>query len=299
MARIKPRPQVRGARDLAARWNELPVAVMVFSDRALSSGLGLDVLSNTLRARAWRDHCVSATSLSCADAGHSCSHPGRCRADMLFPMQVGGGAPSWRMATLFVHWRPSKRQLWLIALGEPACDALGWAIRVLERRHGLAGGEKLAVSRFGDLELTGGARWELTFVTPWLVGKNRLESNAPLELSMVAHELRKALRIRAYKLTALCMSETHAQRLTAHLAHHVSEALLPEGLTVEWAELEPHPLELASRSNHASFVAHTWNGRAILQVAPEVLPWLSLIALCGGGENADKGFGSVELTSLN
>ena len=37
----------------------------------------------------------------------------------------------------------------------------------------------------------------------------------------------------------------------------------------------------------------------VLRVEPAVLPWLTLIALCGGGENADKGFGGVELLPLD
>lgn len=315
-------PEIRGARDLAALWRDLPAAVLAYPVMAFPPNVGLAALSDTLRARAWREHCFSTMPASCADRGRDCERSEHCRADALFPMKLGGGAPSWRMATLFVRWRPALEQLHLIALGAAACDSLGWAARCLRERHGLDGAEPLAVATLADLELTapsssgleadkmgtlrfahptdwGMTRWELTFVTPWLVGKGRAEASAPPDSERVAHELRKALRLRAHKLTALCFEDRRAQRLASHLVHHVADAALPSGLFVERAEIERVPMALASRGNGASFTAITWSGRAIVRAAPVVLPWLSLIALCGGGENADKGFGGVELTPLD
>ncbi|MFB1490237.1 MULTISPECIES: hypothetical protein [unclassified Thiocapsa] len=292
-------PEIRGARDLADLWRALPAAAFAYPVTACPPHLGLAALSDTLRARAWREHCASSMPESCADRGRDCERSEQCRADLLFPMKLGGGAPSWRMATLFVRWRPALEQLHLIALGAAACDSIGWAARCLRERQGLDGAERLAVATLADLELTGATRWELTFVTPWLVGKGRPDVAIPPSAETVAHELRKALRLRAHKLTALCCEETQAQRLAAHLAHHVAEALLPDGLSVADAEVETLPLALASRGNGGSFAALTWNGRATVCAAPAVLPWLTLIALCGGGENADKGFGGIELTPLD
>jgi hypothetical protein len=293
------RREIRGVRDLAELWRALPAAALAYPATACPPHLGLAALSDTLRARAWREHCASPVPESCADRGRDCECSGHCRADALFPVRIGGGAPSWRMATLFVQSRPALEQLRLVALGAAACASLGWAARCLRERHGLDGAMSLAVATLADLELAGATRWELTFVTPWLVGKGRPSVEAPPDAETVAHELRKALRLRAHKLTALCFGETLAQRLAAHLAHHVALALLPEGLVVEQADVEIVPLTLASRGNGESFAALTWSGRAILRADPAVLPWLSLIAVCGGGENADKGFGGVDLTPLD
>ena len=297
--RAEHRREIRGARDLTALWQALPAAVLAYPASAWPPDQGLATLSNTLRARAWREHCESATMQSCAERGQNCERPGHCRADALFPVNLGGGAPSWRQATLFVQWRPALNEWHLIALGTLACASLGWAGRCLREQHGLDGAVPQPVSTLADLELAGAMRWQLTFVTPWLVDKGQPEPAAPPDTETVAHELRKAMRLRAHKLTALCFEDTRAQRLASHLAHHVAELLLADGLQVEQAQVASDFLELASRGNRSSFVALTWSGRAIVRVEPGVLPWLSLIALTGGGENADKGFGSIELTSLD
>lgn len=300
MTRPERPPEVRGARDLVALWQALPAAALRYPATVLPPGLGLNALSDTLRARAWRDHCASAALASCAEAGRSCglANSGRCRADALFPFRIGGGTPAWRMATLAVQWRPALGELRLIALGEIACGVLGWAARCLRDRHRLAEAEHLPVSTLADLEIRGGERWRLTFVTPWLVSKNPREAMTAPDTAMVAHELHKAMRIRAHKLTALCVREETWQRLGAHLAHHVADALLLRGLTVEHADVEVLSLPMASRGNNARFELVTWNGHVTLRVDEDVLPWLSLIATCGGGENADKGFGGIELSPL-
>lgn len=301
-----PRPgEVRGARDLVALWRALPAAVLCYPAAALTPGLGLGALSDTLRARAWREHCAAPTLASCADLGQSCvlGDGGRCLADALFPMKVGGGAPSWRMATLAVQYRPALAQLRLVALGETACGGLGWAARCLHDHHRLAGGEPLEVATLADLErleFTGGARrWRLRFVTPWLVEKNPRGPLVPPDGAAVAVELRKAIGRRAHKLTALCLAGAVALRLGSHLVHHVAAALLPRALAVEEARVEAQVLGLASRGNAARFDALCWSGEVALRVAEDALPWLGLVATCGGGENADKGFGGVELTPLD
>jgi hypothetical protein len=203
------------------------------------------------------------------------------------------------MATLAVQWRPAFAELRLVALGETACGMLGWAARCLHAHHGLAEAAPLRVATLADLELTGATRWRLTFVTPWLAAKNHQEAIKDPDAVTVAHELRKAIRIRAHKLTALCAGDEAWQRIGAHLAHHVADALLPGGLAVEGARVEAQPLDLKSMGNASRFQALTWSGEAVLRVAEDVLPWLSLLAICGGGENADKGFGGVELIPLD
>jgi len=294
-----PEPEIRGARDLAALWSSLPAAALAYPASAWPADAGLAALSDTLRAQAWRDHCVSATPASCADEGRHCARPNGCLADALFPMAVGGGAPSWRMATLFVQWRPALEELRLITLGAPACGALGWAARCLRERHGLDGASPLEVATLGDLTLPRASRWTLTLVTPWLVGKGAQNAAVVPDATSVAHVLCKAMRMRAHKLTALCFDDERVQRLGGHLVHHVADTLLPGAIEVEQVHIEPAVMTLASRGNGAEFSALTWGGHLVLRVAPAVLPWLTLIVICGGGENADKGFGAVELTPLD
>jgi len=288
--------EVRGARDLVTLWRGLPVAILSYPASELPLGVGLADLSDTLRFQAWREHCVSPTVESCAEIGHPCAmvEGGFCKADALFPVQIGGGAPSWRMATLFLQWRPSLKALWLVALGETACTALGWAARCLREQYRMEQPELLKVARFSDVELTPATtHWQLAFVTPWLVGKN-IHASSP-NTSAIARELGKSMRARAHKFTALCTQERTWQRLSGHLVHHVANALLSTGLTVEQANIEVMPLTLASHSNDSTFEAISWNGEVVIQVEATLLPWLSLLTVCGGGENADKGFGGVEL----
>lgn len=296
-----PRP-VRGAADLAALWRGLPVRALGFPAAALPTEEGLAGLGNRLRALAWRELCAAPTPGSCVDAGRGCRHAdqGRCRADVLFPLAVGGGAASWRMATLFLQWRPSLEQLRLLALGDVACDLLGWAARGLRDAFGLEQAEILPISSLADIELRRASRWRLSFVTPWLVHKQRWTASlASPDGSSVAFELAKAMRIRGHKLSALCATEPTWQRLAGHLAHHVADALLPGALDVEQVAIEGAPMRLRSSGNGAEFDSLSWSGFVTLRVEEAVLPWLTLLAVCGGGENADKGFGGVELMPLD
>ncbi len=301
MSRPDQVPEVRGSRDLAALWRALPVGVWRYPASALPSGLGLAALSDSLRARAWREHCASPTPVSCAEQGGTCAQAerGSCHADVLFPLKIGGGTPSWRMATLAIQWRPALGEMRLIAFGEISCRWLRWAASCLYERHRLGGGEPLEVATLGDLELTGAERFRVEFVTPWVVRKGaRVQVVAPDAVD-VAQEWRKAMRTRAHKITALCVHNETWQRLGGHLVHHVADALLPAGLTIEEVGVEAEVLNLGSRGNGAVFQALTWRGAAMLRVDESTLPWLSLVATCGGGENTDKGFGGVEVTPLN
>ncbi len=155
MHRPERPPEVRGARDLVALWRALPAAGMRYPAAALPPGLGLSALTGILRARAWRDHCASASPASCAETGRTCAqaNSGRCRADALFPFRIGGGTPKWRMATLTVQWRPVLGQLRLIALGETACGALDWAVRCLREHHGLKGRGRITPGSYADIVL--------------------------------------------------------------------------------------------------------------------------------------------------
>ncbi len=292
--------EVRGAPDLAELWRVLPVAVLRYPAGRLPPSMDLASLSDTLRARAWREHCAAAPDC-CVELERNCLHvdQGCCRADILFPMQLGGGAQKWRMATLFVRWWPSVEALHLIALGETACAELGWAARCLHERLGFNSPESLAVSRFGDLELRRSVRWHLTFVTPWVVDKNMHRETPVPDAKTVAHELGKSIRARAHKLTALCTHDPVWQRLGGHLAHHIADTLLPEGISVERVRIEAKVISAALQRWRSPVDVHAWTGELTLAVSEPLLPWLSLLAICGGGENADKGFGCVELTPLH
>ncbi len=292
--------EVRGAQDLVELWRTLPVSMLRYPASTLASAHGTAVLSDILRARAWREHCAAATTVSCVESGNSCAMVDRncCRADVLFPAQIGGGAQKWRMATMFLQWRPSVQELHLISVGETACEELDWAARCLREHHELDAALSTNVTHYGDLEFRGTKHWRLVFVTPWLVFKSKrtitsLESKP--DAIAIAHEIGKSLRERAKKFTALCSREATWQKLTCHLAHHVTNALLPTAFSIDQVRIEPQRLKLSSRGNGGMFNALVWNGDVTLSVDETLLPWLSILSICGGGENADKGFGSVEL----
>jgi hypothetical protein len=308
MPRAEDRPP-RGAADLAERWAALPVGVADWPLRALPQGAGLGPLSDGLRGRAWREHCRAATlpgrGVACADAGTACqgNPSARCTADALFPLGVGGGTPAWRMASLFLRWHPAAGLLRLLALGEAAVPALDWAVQAVQRSAGLPGPQAMRVRALGDLFLPPAPRWRIDFVTPWVAAKvaarSPLGTPAPAPMAdaqALHHELCEAMISRAHKLTALACRDADAQRLGGHLAHYVGRALLPGALRVARADLEPVDLPAESRGNRQAYTYRAWVGQAELDATPAALPWLSLLALCGGGANADKGFGVVEFT---
>jgi hypothetical protein len=293
--------EVRGARDLADLWRGLPAAGLRYALPPTAPPPDLADLSDWLRARAWRDHCADPGPASCADRGGDCprANQGDCRADALFPMRLGGGALTWRMATLFLQGWPSTGTLHLIALGETARGELGWAARRLSQWPALGTPQPLPVACFGDLELRAAQRFRLRFVTPWVVAKGEQGQDQVPDAAAVTRELCKSLRSRAHKFTALCTRDSLWQRLGGHLVHHVADALLPGALAVEAVAVQPALLPLArSRTNKRVFYEAAWQGEIRLSIAPVLLPWLTLLALCGGGENADKGKGRVELLPL-
>jgi len=306
-----PRPDdgpPRGAADLVERWAALPAGVARWTLPELPPDLALGALSDTLRGLAWREHCRAAAlggrSPACADAGTACQGgPGqRCLADTLFPLGVGGGIPAWRMATMFVRWLPAARELRLLALGEAAVPALDWAQQVLQRKHGLQPPQSVRVLPLGELFLPVRRRWQLSFITPWVAGKAAVgaepTARAAADAQGLHHELFEAMVSRAHKLTALSCRDADAQRLGGHLAHYVGRALLPGAVRVLNADLHPEDLPGSSRGNRQAFTYRAWVGSADLDVSQAALPWLSLLALCGGGANADKGFGAVEFTPV-
>ena len=325
-----PRLEVRGARDLAELWRGVPAAALRYSPAASTPPPDLADLSDWLRARAWRDHCANGheatghptddeglsrdfhanpVPASCADRGRDCPRAdlGQCRADVLFPMRLGGGARTWRMATLFLQGWPSTGALHLIALGATAVEEMDWAAGRLGQWPALGTPVRLPVTCFGDLELRQASRYRLRLVTPWVVGKGERDLGLGLgvdlgkapDAAMVTRELTKSLRSRAHKFTALCSGDHLWQRLGGHLVHHVADTLLPDALRVEEVHLQPATLAPArSRSNANAFQELAWLGEMIISATPALLPWLTLLALCGGGENADKGKGRVELLPM-
>ncbi|SER77531.1 hypothetical protein SAMN05421690_10734 [Nitrosomonas sp. Nm51] len=295
---------VRGANDLAALWRALPAAVVEFSNVSWPEDTGLADLCDELRSRCWREYCARGHP-SCANRNTSCQQKdsGCCAADSLFPVSIGGGAQSWRMATLFLHWRPGLQVFQLIALGETACTRIAWAAQLLENRFRLPPASKTDVSRLADLELPDAARWRMVFVTPWVIEKNPPGKSEKKEkkptIEIVTRKLAESLRQRAHKLTVLCTHDPVWQRLGGHLAHLVADHLLFAGLVVEHVtQVHPVSFECKSTGNGDTYHAHAWEGELVLQANRHLLPWLTLLAVCGGGENADKGFGSVQLTPL-
>jgi hypothetical protein len=293
--------KVRGARDLVELWRALPAGALRYAVSSLPYNLNLVALSGTLRARAWREHCAAAPAI-CVEHGRNCLHAdeGGCRADVLFPMlRTSGGAKNWRMATLFIRWWPSVGALHLIALGQTARDAMIWAARCIEERNGLGAAEPLAVSSFADLELRGASHWRLTFVSPWLIKQREAHAahHAP-DAATVAYELANSMKNRAKKLTSLCIGKPLWQRLGTHLADHVSEALMRAVLHIEDVRISVIADKETSFSNKQEYKTLKWTGHVILRIEEGALPWLSLLAVCGGGENADKGFGALELIPL-
>jgi len=286
-----------GARDLVALWRNLPVNIVRYRMPTLPAELALSSLADHLRSRAWRERCLPGKEKACADAKENCPFvdSDRCRADQLFPMYLGGGAPNWRMATLFVQWLRQAEELRLIAIGEAACAELAWAASCLGERFRLPVAQSSPVRTFADVMLAGAGNWRMEFITPWLAAKNTAR-RTPTH-AFILEQLINSMRVRAHKFTALCAHEAIWQRLGAHLAHHIGNAL-PAMLRIEQASIEPEPpRRYASKGNGGHFEGLALVGEVVLRVAPPALPWLSLLALCGGGENADKGFGVVEITA--
>jgi hypothetical protein len=286
-------------------WRELPVSILRYRTVDLPEGLGLARLTETLRSRAWREHCAAPGDRSCADESRDCAFAssGGCRADRLFPMRLGGGAPQWRMATLFVRGVPSLSELRIVAFGDTACGELGWVARCLRERHGLSAPDLIGGHSLSAFELAGGTRFDVRFITPWVVGKappgvaqQRIAAVAAAEHETVARTLRESMIARGQKLTALCAQESRWQRIGGHLARMVGEALLPSAVSIERAQLESWIVPLETNAGRR-FDAVAWLGEVTLEVRAEGLPWLTLISLCGGGKNAEKGFGAVEITS--
>ncbi len=301
MKRISDRTnEVRGARDLADLWRLMPIGILRYGMPEPVRGLDPLSVSDFLRPRAWREHCARPDCPSCADLEHSCAlaGDGSCRADMLFPMYIGGGAPSWRMARFLPRWMPQMAELQIVALGEPACNELGWAARTLSEQFGLRPIVPAELKCFSDIELRESGFWRMQLTTPWLLGKNQTPALPTPTADDVTGEIAKSLKVRAHKFTALCSADLIWQSLGGHLVHHVADALLPGTLSVLSCTVRSLQRDSSSRSNGGKFVEIAWEGAASIRADETVLPWLTVLALCGGGENADKGFGGVELTPL-
>lgn len=303
MSPLDPSPQsnreVRGARDLVDLWRGLPAAALCYALGSHSVFPTPMQVSDWLRARAWREHCALGTGAdACIERGEFCiGKPISCAADRLFPLGAGGGR-AWRMATLSPVYWPSTQVLHVLAIGEIARPRLDWVELCLREQFGLNGATRVPVERLGCLELQGATRWLMRIVTPWVAGKSRMGALLPPSQDDVHHQLVKSMRVRAHKISALCAADTAWQRLAGHLSHHVADAMLAQGLVVREARIGAEMQELTSKNNKGSWIVEVWLGEAILDIHEELLPWLSLIAFFGGGENVDKGFGCVELVPI-
>jgi hypothetical protein len=265
---------------------------------AAGRALFLSDVIDKLRGLAWREHCARATAgeACCIEAGDNCRFMDKasCRADMLFPAALGGGAKPWRMATLFVHYLPKRGAVRLLALGPLAAESVRWADGCLREHFGLTGGVDGNACCLGDLQLPPAGEWTVHFVTPWRVNKHVRQTGTVPSKELIEEELRKALRIRAHKVSALSAGDMALQRFASHLAHHLAAAA-GSSLRVETADILQQELPQTSRGNGKEFDVTAWTGMATVTSPHDLSPWLTLLHLCGGGENPDKGFGGVEV----
>lgn len=292
---------VRGAPDLVGLWRSLPAAGIRYRAPGMTTSL-MKNLNNDLRARAWRELCTSPPP-PCIEKPQNCQYADqrRCLADVMFPLPKHCGGPqNWRMATLFPRWWPSVDYVYLIGVGTTARESVDWAGSRLDGQYGLGTAERLDVSSFGDVELGAATRWRLTIVLPWQIkARGARNSHRMPDEKTVAHELINSMKNRAKKYTSLCIDHPLQQRLGAHLAHYVSEAILYEALMVECVSIKAEPpVTERSGTNRQSYDVIRWTGTAELKIEEGALPWLSLLAIFGGGDNADHGYGSLELFPL-
>lgn len=297
-----PQPEVRGARDLVALWDLLPVAEAIFPLEALPPATGTLSISNRLRADAWREHCARAGGEPCIERSQPCQRAQSCVADQLFPVHPGGGAPQWRMSTLFARWRPRARALRILAVGRTAVRALDWASAIVQERLRTGPPQAGAARWFGDLVPARPGRWRLEMVTPWLVGKSREHEVTAAERApdpeAVAALLSETLTVRALKISALCSTDAVRQRLYGHLSRYVSQAVLERHVVLRRAELVATTIPAEALGDGKPYAGHAWAGWIELGVDEAALPWIALASAFGLGENADKGFGQAELVPV-
>lgn len=293
-----PGREIRGAAELAAWWSRVPIGVLKFEVDAPPAEDWPIGLAGRLRHLIWRQ-CCAEPGQACADRKISCRAPDGCRADRAIPVRIGGGAPSWRMAAIMLRWLPSLNELALVGLGAHAIEELAWLGRWLESERALTlvSADRTSLDRLLPAHA---GRWTLRLVTPWLAGKHgggaRADGGAPDEAT-VATKLADSVLARGHKFTSLALAGNPAQALGSHLAHHVGRQILMQALRIAAVRLAAPagPLWLESRSNGQRFTGQAWVGEFDLDVDPPGLPWLALLALCGVGENADEGYGGLEL----
>lgn len=206
------------------------------------------------------------------------------------------------MSTLSAVPWPSARVLHVVAVGKPALACKTWIEECMVQEFDLRGAVHVPISQLGNLQLPRASHWRMGIGSPWRVEKSGTQANAPVvparpATPMEVHaQLINSMRVQAHKVSALCSPDPTMQRMLGHLSHHVSDALLARGLSVHRCGIVADHVEEVSKSNGKRYKVLRWtNGEAELEVDAEILPWLSLIALFGGGENTGKGFGRVEL----
>lgn len=285
---------------LADLWCDLPAAVWYFDDAAPEVTADPMVVADTLRKRAWRERCVRVSERPCIEQHLPCLHAdqGRCMADVLVPMYEGGGAATWRTATLRVVCEPSKGQWGVLALGSVAVRELGWAVRTLHQQHRLSGNADGGVTRLGDLLPATGGELRMLLATPWVrrregpaSGGSRLDPAGLLQGEVVRNVLDRARR-----LTTLCSADPRWQLLGAEFARSADPAWLGQQVQVLGDELRPCTLPaVTSRGNGGSFSFNAWEGHLDLHVSPTGHRWLALLKVLGIGQASDKGYGVVEI----
>lgn len=282
-------------------WRALPAAMLRFDLRDVPTKLGALGAGNRLRDAVWRERCASSSGRACADTGKGvCQSVGlhACRADTLIPVRVNGGGAKWKMASLHLLWRPLQGEARLLALGKVACEELNFAATVLRERCRFSLPEALPVATFADLVPSAGRYWRMNLVTPWVVDKPQQGKVASIPVTpdraTVEATFQTALTERAKKFSTLCANSVESGKLAAGLARYVTPDVVQKLIKLRRVELTLGKLDAAQLGNDKDYDSLHWEGTLDIEVEPEALPWVGLIAACGIGKNPDKGFGQTE-----
>ena len=297
--------KIRGAEELASHWAGVPVARgALVVPPGLTFAAVLDAVA-VLKHALLGERCAHAGEV-CADRNLACRQPALCTAHALQP-GWHGGARSWMMATLGLRWLPQAGRMQISAWGHRAIPELGWAMRRLRERTGWALAETWS-GTFGDTVRAEPGLYRLTFLTPPMLGKRGVPFQGEPTVAPEAMQavVQATLSARSHKLSGLIDANAGGQRLAGHLARRVARDIAGDGLRLVSLEVTACLVEAASASTRRGpagegapgagrFEALSCDGSLLLEVQPDALPWLSLLAEFGVGENTDEGFGMVEV----
>ena len=300
-----PTSQVLGNEDLRILCNRL--VLHRFAWKLPNPGGWADIyeMSGRLRARIWRQHCAAGMGAgSCIEQRQPCRCPAECLAQRWLPDSDTTGGASWRMPALYLRHDPVAGEWVLWLLGE--CNTAE-RNAVLEIMRAWVGQHSVN-HRSGKLDsfAPGGAGcYQLSLSTPWVVQKSSA-SDQPSEAEFAASlHVSLAQRMKTFAVLALhSLPEPPADevsRLVGFAARYVAQGLTPAAFQLDACELAWEGFMAPSRSN-GKLVPHVVAGVDSLitvQVAAQALPWLTLLAIAGGGKATGKGFGSFVPVKLD